>query len=93
MEKIKGTIINAKLLEFTDEKSGELVTLTKVNYVLDSEDTDNSVGYDMFECNLVGNVVRKFRGLTMKPVTIGFEKVSNKTGYKLKIREVNGLSI
>lgn len=93
MEKIKGMIINAKLLEFTDEKTGELVTLTKVNYVLDSEDSDKSVGSDMFECNLIGNVVRKFKGYTMKPVTLGFEKVSNKSGYKLKIREVNGLEI
>lgn len=93
MEKIKGMVINAKLLEFTDEKTGELVTLTKVNYVLCSEDSDNSVGYELLECNLVGNVVRKFKDITMKPVTLGCEKVFNKSGYKLKLREVNGQAI
>ena len=49
MEKIKSYIINAKLIKFTNDKTGELVEITKIKYCRESADTENSVGYDIFE--------------------------------------------
>lgn len=93
MKKMQSTIINASLSSITNEKTGEVSSMTKITYTVKREDTDIMVGPAILECYKIGNFLEKIKGNIMKLVEIELDEKPTKNGVKYVITKVNNVQL
>ncbi len=76
MSKINGIILCAELVKMTNKETGEVSEMTKINYTIDVNSTDERVGCGIMECYIRGNKVK-----ALEPYT----KVSNMNGKNVRV--------
>lgn len=91
--KIKSNIISANLTNIKNEQTGEVTQLTRIQYLIDREDTDILLGSSLLESYKVGNFISKLKGKTNTPVMLEVDEVPTKNGIKFKLASVDGVKL
>lgn len=93
MKKLNSTIISASCFEFTDSKTGEIKSMTKINYLAEREDTDNFIGNEIKICRKMGNFIPQLKKVIGKPVVLGIDERNTEDGVKYVIKTVDNVEL
>lgn len=91
--KVKSILINANLVDITNEKTGEVSHLTKFTYAVSKSNNDYSVGGALLECYRSGNLLEKVNARTMKECILEIEEKPTKNGSKYILRKIDNLEL
>lgn len=93
MIKRKCTLINLEKVYFTNEQTGEIKNMCKVNYTMPADETDNFYGNASFECYIPIENFDKLKKYVFVPnFDFIYEERALKNGFKifpLKIGDVD----
>ena len=103
MKKIYGNILNANLIEMTNNETGVVTTMTKILYTTEIDSSDKQIGTGILECYVKGDklsILEKFTKLVelnvkkYRPLHESeLEEKFIKTGTKLYVSKIGDVSL
>lgn len=97
--KLKSNILYSELSNFTNEKTGEVVEMTKIVYTAEREPSENAVGVAILEAYKPGNYLKELEPYTLPVnangklvkmlVDLEIDKQYTKNGEKYVVKKIN----
>lgn len=93
MSNAKILILNADLMNFKNDNTGEISDMTRINYCIDCDSSDEHVGPAILQCFKRGNVIETIKPFCKREVTAEISVVPQKNGFKYILSSINGKSL
>lgn len=95
MKNIIAEILTADKTNMTNEKTGEITTMTKIMYRIETADTEIHTGPAIFECYKVGDFVEKLKPFCKigKVCHVDIDQRPTKNGSKFVLTKIENIEL
>jgi len=89
MKQVDITLIRAELSSWPDKKTGEIIEMTKIYYVVQMSNTDKNIGGSILVCHRRGNHLEKLKPYVSRKVLANVREDATENGSKWVITKID----